>query len=83
MQQSKIPTILKEILDKKQEVTIRTNERTTPLNPPNLDSAFIIAEIKRASPSVGNIGAIPNPSNLAKEYLQGGAGAISVLCEKD
>ena len=83
MQQSKIPTILKEILDKKQEVTIRTNERTTPLNPPILDSTFVIAEIKRASPSAGNIGTIPSPSNLAKEYLQGGAGAISVLCEKD
>ena len=83
MQPDAIPTILKEILDKKQVVAIRTNKRTTPLNPPILDSTFVIAEIKRASPSAGNIGAIPSPSNLAKEYLQGGADAISVLCEKD
>lgn len=80
---NQVPTILKEILDKKQKVPIYTCKRTTPLNPPILDSAFVVAEIKRASPSAGNIGAIPNPSNLAKEYLQGGANAISVLCEKD
>lgn len=80
-----VPTILKEILDKKQKVALRACERTTPLNPPalDLDSAFVIAEIKRASPSTGNIGTIPNPSALAKEYLQGGASALSVLCEED
>ncbi|TLD85200.1 bifunctional indole-3-glycerol phosphate synthase/phosphoribosylanthranilate isomerase [Helicobacter sp. MIT 11-5569] len=80
---SGVPTILKEILDKKQKVVLRTNTRTTPLNPPNLDSSLIIAEIKRASPSAGNIGEIANPNALAKAYLQGGAGAISVLCEQD
>ncbi|WP_300668562.1 bifunctional indole-3-glycerol phosphate synthase/phosphoribosylanthranilate isomerase [Helicobacter sp. UBA3407] len=83
MQPNVMPTILKEILDKKQKVALRSCERTTPLNVPNLDSTFMIAEIKRASPSAGNIGVIPNPSALAKEYLQGGAGAISVLCEND
>lgn len=83
MQPNAMPTILKEILDKKQKVALRSCERTTPLNAPNLDSTFMIAEIKRASPSAGNIGVIPNPSALAKEYLQGGAGAVSVLCEND
>lgn len=78
-----VPTILKEILEKKQKVPLRSSIREVPLNPPPLDFPFIIAEIKRASPSAGKIGAIPNPNALAKEYLQGGASAISVLCEGD
>ncbi len=78
-----VPTILKEILKKKQEVPLRSSIREVPLNPPPLDFPFIIAEIKRASPSAGKIGAIPNPNALAKEYLQGGASAVSVLCEGD
>ncbi|MBD5164649.1 bifunctional indole-3-glycerol phosphate synthase/phosphoribosylanthranilate isomerase [Helicobacter sp.] len=78
-----VPTILKEILEKKQKIPLRSGIREVPLNPPPLDFPFIIAEIKRASPSAGRIGAIPNPNALAKEYLQGGASAISVLCEGD
>ncbi len=78
-----VPTILKEILAKKQKVPLRSCARAVPLNPPNLDSALVIAEIKRASPSAGKIGEISNPSALAQKYLQGGAGAISVLCEQD
>ncbi|WP_238699048.1 bifunctional indole-3-glycerol phosphate synthase/phosphoribosylanthranilate isomerase [Helicobacter sp. MIT 05-5294] len=81
--QNIVPTILAEILEKKQSKPLRINTRTTPLNPPNLDSTLIIAEIKRASPSAGNIGEIANPKVLAESYLQGGAGAISVLCEQD
>lgn len=80
---SGVPTILKEILEKKQKVPLRSSVRKVPLNPPPPNFPFIIAEIKRASPSAGTIGAIPNPNALAKEYLQGGASAISVLCEGD
>ncbi len=42
----------------------------------------VIAEIKRASPSVGPMAAIANPVELAKEYEAGGARMISVLTEE-
>ncbi|CAM2903615.1 bifunctional indole-3-glycerol phosphate synthase/phosphoribosylanthranilate isomerase [Helicobacter burdigaliensis] len=78
------PTILKEILDKKQKKQILSTLRNAPLIRPPLDTfPFVIAEIKRASPTLGDIGAIPNPTQLAQSYLEGGAGAISVLCEED
>lgn len=56
--------------------------RIYPLIPPKLDSAFIITEIKRASPSAGHIGNIHSVTHLAQSYLNGGACAISVLCEE-
>ncbi len=39
----------------------------------------VIAEIKRASPSAGQILEIQHPSEKAKEYAEAGAAAISVL----
>lgn len=41
----------------------------------------IIAEVKRASPSRGDLAAIPDPAAQARKYEQGGASAISVLTE--
>lgn len=41
----------------------------------------IIAEVKRASPSRGDLADIPDPAHLAALYEQGGASAISVLTE--
>jgi indole-3-glycerol phosphate synthase len=41
----------------------------------------VIAEIKRASPSRGQLAAIPDPALLARHYAQGGAAAVSVLTE--
>ena len=41
----------------------------------------VIAEVKRASPSKGNMAAIPDPAALAREYEAGGATVISVLTE--
>ncbi len=42
----------------------------------------IIAEIKRASPSRGQLSEIVDPAELAARYVQGGASAISVLTEE-
>jgi indole-3-glycerol phosphate synthase len=41
----------------------------------------VIAEVKRASPSRGQLADIPDPAQLAREYAAGGARCISVLTE--
>jgi len=46
-------------------------------------SKGIIAEIKRRSPSKGDLSRIPHPDQLALEYQQGGAIAISCLTDAD
>ncbi len=45
------------------------------------DRVKLIAEVKRASPSRGDLAAIPDPAHQARLYEQGGASAISVLTE--
>ena len=42
----------------------------------------ILAEVKRASPSRGQMAEIPDPAALAKIYADNGASAISVLTEE-
>ena len=41
----------------------------------------VIAEVKRRSPSKGDLADIPDPAELAGEYAAGGARCISVLTE--
>ena len=50
------------------------NDRTAP---------FVIAEVKRKSPTKGHISTITEPTKLAQIYINQGVNAISVLCEED
>lgn len=42
----------------------------------------VIAEVKRRSPSKGDLADIPDPADLAQQYAAGGARVISVLTER-
>lgn len=42
----------------------------------------VLAEVKRASPSKGDLAEIPNPAELASTYASHGASTISVLTEQ-
>lgn len=46
------------------------------------DTIAVIAEVKRASPSRGQLAMIDDPAALACQYADGGAHAISVLTEQ-
>ncbi|KAI0787878.1 indole-3-glycerol phosphate synthase [Fomes fomentarius] len=56
---------------------LRTNPSTRTANP----SLSLMAEIKRASPSKGDIAPFVNPAKQALLYAQAGASVISVLTE--
>lgn len=46
------------------------------------DAVAVIAEVKRSSPSKGDLAEISDPASLATEYEAGGASVISVLTEE-
>jgi indole-3-glycerol phosphate synthase len=47
-----------------------------------LGEMSVIAEVKRKSPSKGDLAAIPEPAKLATSYQDAGAAAVSVLTER-
>ncbi|HWE88786.1 MAG TPA: indole-3-glycerol phosphate synthase TrpC [Pseudonocardiaceae bacterium] len=48
----------------------------------NAPGVGVIAEVKRRSPSKGELASIPEPAALAKDYASAGARVISVLTEE-
>ena len=46
------------------------------------DEMNVIAEVKRSSPSKGELATIADPASLAEQYQEAGAAAVSVLTER-
>ena len=74
-----INTILNNIKDIKNFI----NFKESLVNKDEKNKVSIIAEIKKASPSAGLLVNNFDPLNIAKEYKENGASALSVLTEED
>ncbi|GAA4446907.1 indole-3-glycerol phosphate synthase TrpC [Phytohabitans houttuyneae] len=74
---------------RQQRVSLERIKELAAAAPPPLDAyaalrrpgVGVIAEVKRSSPSKGQLAEIPDPADLATEYAAGGARCISVLTE--
>lgn len=74
---------------RQQRVSLERIKELAAAAPPPIDAyaalrrpgVGVIAEVKRSSPSKGQLAEIPDPADLATEYAAGGARCISVLTE--
>ena len=81
--------VREDVAARQQQVSLEQIRELAAAAPPPLDAykllrkpgVGVIAEVKRASPSRGQLAEIPDPADLAKEYAAGGARCISVLTE--
>ena len=72
-----------EMLYEKASESVSTRGFKNALKMHSREGIAVIAEIKRRSPSKGNLFADLDPGVLAAEYESGGAAAISVLTDKE
>jgi indole-3-glycerol phosphate synthase len=81
--------VREDVAARQARVPLEALKETTAAAAPALDAYAIlrapgvgvIAEVKRSSPSKGQLAEIPDPADLAKEYADGGARCVSVLTE--
>lgn len=79
-----------DVAQRQQQIPIEQIRTLAEQAPPAIDAfsalrepgVGVIAEVKRSSPSKGELADIPDPAQLAGEYADGGARAISVLTEE-
>jgi indole-3-glycerol phosphate synthase len=78
-----------DVAERQQRVPLDRLKKLTASVPPPRDAyaalraagVGVIAEVKRSSPSKGQLAEIPDPAGLAREYAAGGARCVSVLTE--
>jgi len=69
-------------IDELKELAKSRQKTIDPMPIFNQDGVSVIAEVKRSSPSKGDLALIEDPAELAKAYEAGGAHLISVLTEE-
>lgn len=68
--------------DAVRELAARAPAPRDPMPAFRAEGISVISEVKRRSPSKGDLADIPDPTVLARAYQRGGAAAISVLTEE-